>query len=88
MNGQARTLRQFEGVWGGGLERGEWGWRGGGEVSSQSLSNKASWRGLQNVLWFTEEINIDFATRRSKSDFSNGTLHDLKHRSDDAENKH
>lgn len=44
--------------------------------------------GLQNALQFTKEINIDFATRRSKSDFSNGALHDLKHRSDNAENKH
>lgn len=58
----------------------------GGEVSSQSLSNRACWRGLENVLWFTEEINIDFATRRRKSDFQ--VMEDsvtLKHRSDDAE---
>lgn len=66
-------------------ERSCWGWVR--EVSSQSLSNRACCRGLQNVLWFTEEINIDFATRRIQTDLSNGRLCDLRHRPDDTENQ-
>lgn len=77
----------LKGVCVGGIREGKSGWRRRrGEVSSQSLSNRACWRGLENVLWFTEEINIDFATRRRKSDFQ--VMEDsvtLKHRSDDAE---
>lgn len=52
-------------------------WVGEGEVSSSSLSNRPGCPGLQNVLWFTEEINIDFATRRIHTDSSNDD--DLRH---------